>query len=668
MPGEKLNSNNDLVVKQSTDLEQDQNTDLEKRHNVFGDIGDHIKGRESLEWEGDFSEYIEKVMENPSIARTAYQTTYGAVTSRPDFFTSGRNALYGAERSTEHFLDILKGGAEGLEIGKRIILLLGPPGSGKSTLVNGTKRGIEDYTRTDEGAVYAIADCPMQEEPLHLIPKELRPSLAEQHEIHIDGDLCPRCAKKYGGQGMSADTLKNVPVKRVFFSERDRIGIGTFKPSDPKSQDITELVGSVDLSKLGEFGSGSDADAYQFDGELNVANRGMMEFVEMLKSDEKFLYSLLDLTQDRVIKAPRFPNISADEVILAHTNMTEYKAYVEDPRNEALRDRMVVVSVPYALRVSDEQKIYEKLIGQSEIAKRNKMHVNPHTLEVAAMFSVMSRLHEGKYSKIEKMKIYDGKASEGISQRDIKEMHEKSKNEGMSGVSPRYVIDSLSSALTQNDPRTGESKKCLTPNDAIRALRNNIDHHPHTRDMDEKAKAVFLEDLGMAKKVYDDQAKEEVQQAFIHAFDDSMETLASKYLDNIAAFCSKSKIADQYDDEAEHEPDERLMRSIEEQIRITESGKKEFRQELMNSMAQSIFKGNQFNYANHPMLAKAVKGKMYADTKDLMKMTTSASIPDKKQQKRIDTAMSTLIEDYGHCENCAAEILRNVGQALAREA
>lgn len=629
-------------------------------HDVFGDIERHKNDQERLRWEGKFDDYIEKVIEHPEIARTAYQTAYGAVTSRPDFFTTGQNALFGAEKTTQRFIDILNAGAQGLEVGKRIIILVGPPGSGKSTLVNGTKRGIEEYTRSDEGAVYAIKDCPMQEEPLHLIPKDLRPMLEEQYGIHIEGDLCPQCQVNYGGDKFSSEDMKSVAVKRVTFSEKDRVGLGTFKPSDPKSQDITELVGSVDLSKLGEFGTASDPRAYRFDGELNVANRGIMEFVEMLKSDERFLYTLLDLTQDRVIKAPRFPNISADEVILAHTNLTEYLSYVNNPKNEALRDRMVVIPAPYALRVSDEQQIHEKLIGQSELVRKSAVHINPKTLEMAATFSVLSRLAPSKkYDKMQKLKIYDGQETDGLTQRDIKELQEENDNEGMSGISPRYVIDSLSTALIQGD------KKCLTPIDAIRALKDNLDFHPHTRDMKKEDKDSLKSDLATVKEAYDESAKKEIQSAFVYSYDETARSLCGNYLNNAAAFCNRTKIVDPITDE-EFDPDEHLMRSIEEQIGVSDNGKKEFRSELLIRIGTMAREGGEFDYKSHPRLKEAIEKKLFSDLKDMVKLTTSAKVPDEDQKERIKSVENTLIEERGYCSHCASELIRYVGNLLSR--
>lgn len=631
------------------------------KFDFLGALESYQEQQEKLRWEGSFSEYVQKVVENPKIVRSAHKLAYDALTSRPDFFTTGPNALYGAEKATDKFIDVLKGGAEGLEVRKRIILLIGPPGSGKSTLVNGTKRGIEEFSKTDEGASYQIKDCPMQEEPLHLVPTEARGLFEEKLGVHIEGDLCPDCNQKYGKKPLS-DRLSEVKVERFAFAEKDRKGIGTFKPSDPKSQDMTELVGSVDLSKLGEIGSASDARAYRFDGELNVANRGVMEFVEMLKSDERFLYSLLDLTQDRVIKAPRFANIYADEVILAHTNMTEYNNYVNNPKNEALKDRMYVIEVPYNLKVSEEKKIYEKLIKDSDKIKKSEIHMNPHTLEVAANFAVLSRLEESKkagMTKLKKLKIYDGQEADGVSQRDLKELQEEIPTEGMRGISPRYIIDSLSTALIEKD------KKCLTPLDAIRSLRDNMEHHPHTRDLKQEEKDKIRENINTVKREFDEVAKKEIQTAFIYSYEDTARSLATNYLANMDAYVTNHKVLDPITGE-ETPVDEQLLRSIEVHINISENGKQEFRREIMNRIGSKALRNERFDYTDHPRLKQAIEKKLFADMKDIVKLTTSSRVPNEDQQKRLGEVQERLMQERGFCDHCSGELIRYAGNLLAK--
>src|SRR5687767_7491866 len=364
----------------------------------------HRRQREQLHWEGTFRDYFELVTSNPRVGQLSHARVCDMIlnlgmervnegsrdeVTRYNFFSK---ELFGIEEPIMRLVEYFKSAAQRLEVRKRILLLMGPVGGGKSTIVNMLKRGMEGWTKIDEGAVYAIKDCPMHEEPLHLIPHQLRSEIDKHYGIYIEGDLCPQC--RYSLEHTYGGRHEDVRVHRVAFSEKERVGIGTFSPSDPKSQDITELTGSIDLSTIGEVGVESDPRAYRFDGELNIANRGLMEFVEMLKVDEKFLYSLLTLSQEQNIKTGRFAMIYADEVILSHSNENEYIAFAGNRKSEALQDRIILVKVPYNLRVSQEERIYDKLLHQSE-ALRN-VHLAPNTLKVASLFAILSRLEAPK--------------------------------------------------------------------------------------------------------------------------------------------------------------------------------------------------------------------------------------------------------------------------------
>src|SRR5262245_44744551 len=348
-----------------------------------------------LTWEGTFKDYFELVTRQPSIAQLSHERIYNMITAagtetnrlgepRYKFFAE---EIFGIEKPLQQIVEYFHSAAQRLEVRKRILLLMGPVGGGKSTIVAMLKRGLERYTRTDEGAVYAIVGCPMHEEPLHLIPHDLRADVEQEYGIYIEGELCPKC--RYMLEHDYDGRAEDVRVERIVFSEKTRRGIGTFTPSDPKSQDISELVGGIDLSTIGEVGTESDPRGYRFDGELNIANRGVMEFIEMLKVDERFLYVLLTLSQEQNIKTGRFSLIYADEVVVSHTNEHEYQSFVGNKKSEALQDRIILVKVPYNLQVSKEVRIYEKLLKQSNL---QNVHIAPHALHTAAMFAVLSRL------------------------------------------------------------------------------------------------------------------------------------------------------------------------------------------------------------------------------------------------------------------------------------
>ncbi len=625
-------------------------------------LGEYRAQEQQLNWEGTFEEYFEVVKANPRVARLSHARMFDMIMAagveqgadgEPSykFFES---ELFGLDRSLRHIVDYFSSAAQRLEVRKRILLLMGPVGGGKSTIVSLLKKGLEAYTRTEEGAVYAIKGCPMHEEPLHLVPDTLRPELEKEFGLYIEGDLCPHC--RYVVQDKYDGRIESVPVHRIAFSEKHRNGIGTFTPSDPKSQDISELVGGIDLSTIGEVGVESDPRAYRFDGELNIANRGMMEFIEMLKCDEKFLYVLLTLSQEQNIKTGRFSMIYADEVVVSHTNENEYNSFVGNRKSEALQDRIILVKVPYNLKVSDEVRIYEKLLRQS--ALRN-VHIAPHTLRVSSLFAVLSRLEPSQkagMSLMKKLKIYDGEDVEGFKAKDQKELQEETEREGMDGISPRYVINRLSNALIK------EGITCLTPITALRALKEGLDQHTSIGRGEHEKLLNFIDE---ARREYDELAKNEVQRAFVYSFEESARTLVNNYLDNVEAFCNRNKVRDPITDD-EMEPDEKLMRSIEEQIGVTDNAKKAFREEILIRISALARKGVPFEYKSHERLKEAVERKLFADLKDVVKITTSTKTPDQEQLKRINEVVDRLVAEHGYCHVCANDLLRYVGTLLNR--
>ena len=615
-----------------------------------------------LMWEGTFAQYFEIASKKPEVGRLSHERIYhmiidaGVETTRTGeqrykFFGQ---EIFGIEKPLQQIVDYFHSAAQRLEVRKRVLLLMGPVGGGKSTIVYLIKRGLEAYSRTEEGAIYAIKDCPMHEEPLHLIPNDLREDVEREFGLYVEGDLCPHC--RYMIDNQYRGRIEDVPVKRITFSEKYRVGVGTFTPSDPKSQDISELVGGIDLSTIGEVGVESDPRAYRFDGELNIANRGIMEFVEMLKTDEKFLYVLLTLSQEQNIKTGRFSMIYADEVVVSHTNEHEYQAFVGNKKSEALQDRIILVKVPYNLRVSDEIKIYEKLLKQSAL---QNVHIAPYTLRIASVFAVLTRLEPSKkagMSPMKKLRLYDGEDIEDFKQKDIKELQEEAVREGMDGISPRYVINRLSNALIK------QNVTCINPIDALRALRDGLDQHTSiTREERER----YLNFINEARKEYDEMARKEVQRAFVYSYEESARTLLNNYLDNVEAYCNKTRLRDPITDE-EMEPDEQLMRSIEEQIGITDNAKRSFREEILIRISSLARKGMTFDYTSHERLKEAIEKKLFADLRDVVKITTSTRTPDKDQLRKINEVVNRLMSEHGYCHVCANEILRYTGSLLNR--
>jgi serine protein kinase len=655
-------------------------------------------GFRDLHWEGSFVDYLEIVKDDPRVTRTAFQRLYDMVVSYgseeyernrerlvhynffDDPFEKGRDAVFGLDRPLMELVRIFQSAARRYGTERRVLLLHGPVGTAKSTIVRLLKKGLEAYTRTDEGRLYTFywspddgdpMPCPMHEEPLHLVPPELRPALigelsgngASGFPISIDGELCPSCRyvfnkllEKSGGSWL--DVVQQVRVKRLLLSEKDRIGIGTFQPRDEKNQDSTELTGDINYRKIAEYGSDSDPRAFNFDGELNIANRGLVEFIEILKLDVAFLYDLLTASQEHKIKPKKFAHTDIDEVILGHTNEAEYRRLLNNEYMEALRDRTIKVDIPYVTRYSDEVRIYERDFNDRRVTGK---HIAPHTLEIAALWAVLTRLEEPKragLTLLQKLKLYDGRSLPGLTEDTVLELQAEARQEGMMGISPRYIQDKLSNVLVSHN---GDA--CVNPFMLMRELENGLKHHSLITNEEQRKR--FRELLGVVRTEYDEIVKHEVQRA-ITADEAAIKRLCANYIDNIKAYTQKQKVRNPYTGQDEA-PDERLMRSIEEKIEIPESRKDDFRREIMNYIGALSLEGKQFSWNSNERLRQALEMKIFEDQKDSIKLTSLVSnVMDSETQEKIDVVKSRMTKTLGYCDVCATDLLNYVASIFAR--
>ena len=659
---------------------------------------------QNLHWEGSFEEYLQIVRERPEVARNAFQRLYDMVISygaeeyidnkkkltRYPFFKdpldNGKDAIFGLDIPLMRLVHVLQAAAQNYGPEKRIILLHGPVGSSKSTIARLLKKGLEAYSKTKKGALYAYEwvnlkdtglageddtfPCPMHDEPLRLVPpqwreraiQELKLGSDRQH-IKIKGDLNPACRfifqgllEKYDGD-WSKVVKNHIKVKRLILSEQDRVGIGTFQPKDEKNQDSTELTGDINYRKIAEYGSDSDPRAFNFDGEFNIANRGIIEFVEVLKLDVAFLYDLLGATQEHKIKPKKFAQTDIDEVIIGHTNEAEYKKLVNNEFMEALRDRTIKIDIPYITKMDEEIKIYQKDFSPSRL--RGK-HVTPHTLEVAAMWAVLTRLEEPKkhqLSLLQKAKLYNGKILPGYTQDNVKELRKETKREGLDGMSPRYVQDKISNALVR-DGHEGYINPFMVLNELEKGLNASLTAN------EEEGKR-YSELISVVKAEHDEIVKNEVQRA-ISADEEAINRLCANYIDNIRAYLMKQKVKNKYTGKDE-EPDERLMRSIEDKIDISEPRKDDFRREIMNYIGHLALEGKKFTYETNDRLRRALEMKLFEDQKDSIKLSSFVSnVIDKETQDRIDIIKNRLIKHYGYNEASATDVLAYVASIFAR--
>src|SRR5882672_2092303 len=626
------------------------------------------KQHRAQRWEGTLGEFLTQVVPaNPTaLVRTSHEYIWdmllwhGRALPGSDSLKARelfKRELFGVDEPLGRVVDYFKAAAAGSDVGRRLLLLLGPPSGGKSTMAILLKRGLEEYSRTDEGAIYAVKGSPLRESPLNLIPISLRAGFRETYGVDISGEPSP-WARDYVDRECEGDYLR-VPIERIFLSEAARCGIGTYAPHDPSTADIADLVGSVDLAKVAQIGDEGDPRAWSWSGAVYAASRGVLEMIEILKVKREFLYLLLTLTQEKNVKVSRFPLIYLDETILAHTNLAEFNKFLQEKENEALLDRMVIVKVPYTLSFNDEARIYRKLVSSAPAFR--KTHFDPHVLDLAAVFSILTRLQKPTREGLDltkKLKLYADEDVEGFSAADVPRIRQESTDEGLTGVSPRFVINAISNAITRNNVAS------LTSMEMLLALKDSIETDAR---MDAARKKQWIEFLVLARKdFYNRWVKEDVHRALFASFQTEAQQLLEKYLDEVEASLDKREVEDPITGES-RPPDERFLRSVEEKIKISESGKMSFRQEVVRKAMVAFKSGEKFTLDNHSRLHEAIEQYLFEERRDVLRLVTSRARPDEDAEQKISAVQERLINEYGYDRHSAKEALNYVTTLLSQE-
>lgn len=618
----------------------------------MSDLSQAVYGQpDPAPWSGTFAQYLDQVEATPEIAGSAHRRLYRMIMAAGEKTADGRypffeDTLFGMDETIRVLVEeYLRPAALGYEVKKRILLLVGPVSGGKSTLVWLLKRGLEAFCRQDAGALYAIRGCPMREEPLHLVPEALRPSLSARFGVPIEGNLCPVCRQRL--DQMYHGRFQEVPVERVWLSEPRRTGIGTYAPSDPKSQDISELTGSVDFHAISQYGSESDPRAFRFDGELNIANRGLMEFQEMLKLDEKFLYHLLSLSQEGNFKTGRYELISADEVIIGHTNESEYRAFLQNPRNEALISRLFVLPVPYTLHLDAEVRIYQKLLQNR---RRPELHLAPLALDAAAAVSILSRIEESPKpggDRLSKFRLYRDQSDPDR----IRAVQREGRllGEGLKGLDPRFMMNRLAALMAKPDA------ECVDALDVLDFIRDGVDRDPF---MDKNLRSAVLEWVQMAREWCDRKLERDVLDAFADDWSGELTNLYQNYVDNVV-MAVRSRPGG-------HGWDEPLLRQVEERMGVSEVQAAAFREEIYSRLEIAKKQQRTIDFLDHGGLAHALKEKLLDDMRDEVKITTESPMPDRRTLERIEAAVQALVASGQYCPRCASKAIRHVGGLMHR--
>ncbi|HMO02485.1 MAG TPA: serine protein kinase [Oligoflexia bacterium] len=623
-------------------------------------------------WSGSMLEYLEIVKKDPTVAKLSHKRVYDVIISRGvsalntdddqklkrlhqeenykvyNFFA---DSFFGMDKTINQIVRYFHSASLKGEESRQVLYLVGPVGSGKSSLVERLKQGLEEYG----GPFYAIEGCPMFEEPLHLIPRHLRREFSKMLGLEIEGDLCPVC--RYRVKDERKGKWEDYPVRTYEFSIRARRGVGVVPPVDPNNQDTSVLIGSEDISKLDIYSEG-DPRVLDLTGALNVANRGICEFIEVFKNETEYLHAMITATQEKSIPAPgRHGMIYVDTTIIAHSNEAEWKKFKSDHTNEAILDRIVTVKVPYNLRLSEEVKIYKKILRQSHFTA----DIAPHTLEIASMFAILSRLEStSKCDLLTKLKLYNGEEviEKGRTKKiDVNELREEAKNEGMSGISTRFIMKALDNALSDNI-----QQNCIHPISVREALVNMVKE----ADLPEDTRKRYLEFLqDTLHKEYLEILEKEITKAFVYSYQEQAESLFQNYLDHAEAYVNKKKFRDRNTGQ-ELEADEAFLRSIEEQIGVVGTACDGFRQEVIAYLWSVTRKGEKIQYNSYEPLKEAIEGKLMSAVRDVSRIITTARARDKEQKEKFDRMVEVLMRN-GYPPSCIDTILKYAANNLWKD-
>lgn len=627
--------------------------------------------RKKTMWKGSTLEYLEIIRENPSIAKLAHQRLYEMIVSqgiteidleenprlkriykgeraRVHNFFAGE--FYGMEKTLNQLVRYFHSASLKGEESRQVLYLVGPVGSGKSSLVERLKKGLEQLE-----AFYAIENCPMYEEPLHLIPRHLRKEFSKMLGVEIEGDLCPVC--RYRLKEEFQGRWEEMPIRNYEFSIRAKRGVGVVPPVDPNNQDTSVLIGGEDISKLDLYSEG-DPRVLDLTGALNVGNRGMVEFIEVFKNETEYLHAMITATQEKSIPAPgRHGMIYVDTCIVAHSNEAEWKKFKSDHTNEAILDRIVTVKVPYNLRLSEEVKIYKKIIRQSHFTA----DIAPHTIEMASMFAILSRLEPtNKCDLVTKLKLYNGEevVEKGKTKKiDVIELKDEAKNEGMTGISTRFIMKALDNALSDNI-----EANAIHPISVREAIVHMVKESDYPEDI-RKRYLEFLQDT--LHKEYLEVLEKEITKAFVYSYQEQAESLFQNYLDHAESYVTRKKFKDRNTGE-ELEPDEGFMKSIEEQIAIIGTASDGFRQEVIAYLWSMSRKGETITYESYEPLKEAIEKKLMASVRDVSRIITKARTRDEEQSRKYDRMVEQLIKN-GYPASCVDTILKYAANNLWKD-
>jgi serine protein kinase len=541
--------------------------------------------------------------------------------------------FYGMEDAIEQIVSFFRHAAQGLEESKQVLYLLGPVGGGKSSLAERLKALIEKQ------AIYCIKGSPVNESPLGLFnPDEDGAILEEDYGIprrYLKSIMSPWAVKRlheFGG-----DITKFRVVKR-YPSRLNQIAVSKTEPGDENNQDISALVGKVDIRKLEDFPQ-NDADAYSFSGGLCLSNQGLMEFVEMFKAPIKVLHPLLTATQEGNYNGTEsIGAIPFNGVILAHSNESEWQTFKNNRNNEAFIDRVSIVKVPYCLRVTEEIKIYEKLLDHSSLANAS---CAPDTLKLLAQFIVLSRLKEPENSNLfSKMRIYDGENLKDIDPKakTIQEYQDAAGvDEGMSGLSTRFAFKILSKVFNYD-----ATEVAADPVHLMYVLEKQIEKEQFPREIQDRYIRFIKEYLAPR---YIDFIGKEIQTAYLESYSEYGQNLFDRYVTYADFWIQDQEFRDPETGELLNRASLNAdLEKIEKPAGI--SNPKDFRNEIVNFVLRARANNNGRNpsWTSYEKLRRVIEMKMFSSTEDLLPVISYGAKSSADEQRKHDNFVERMMK------------------------
>ncbi|HVZ99867.1 MAG TPA: PrkA family serine protein kinase [Caulobacterales bacterium] len=574
----------------------------------------------------------------PNMVDTAKDARLGRIfMNRTVRFYPAFQEFYGMEETIERIVAFFRHAAQGLEERKQILYLLGPVGGGKSSLAERLKALME------EKPIYVLKAgdelSPVFEHPLGLFdPETMGPRLEDEYGIPLrrfSGLMSPWCVKRldeFGGD------ITRFRVAKISPSRLRQVGIAKTEPGDDNNQDVSSLVGKVDIRKL-EMHAQNDPDAYSYSGGLNRANQGMLEFVEMFKAPIKMLHPLLTATQEQnYVGTENIGAIPYQGIIMAHSNEAEWQSFKNNKNNEAFIDRIFVIKVPYCLRVDEEKRIYDKLIRGSELAEAP---CAPGTLEMLARFTVLSRLKEHENSNLfAKMRVYNGESLKEVDPkaRTLQEYKDAAGvDEGMDGVSTRFAFKVLAATFNHDT-----NEVAADPVHLMYVLENSIRREQFPQDTENKLLEFIKAELGPR---YAEFIGHEIQKAYLESYHDYGQNLFDRYVDYADAWIEDIDFKDPDTGQLlNRELLNQELSKIEKPAGI--ANPKDFRNEVVKFTlrARAQHGGRNPSWTSYEKIREVIERRMFSQVEDLLPVISFGSKKDSESEKKHEEFVLRMVE------------------------